>query len=456
MDIAQVLSGRLLTKHEVKQQLNQAGKLDLLDVVLQQSVQHEAVTFHNNTVMCGRCNNTESTRFSEVPHSKGYYCLNCLNLGRIVQGEQLYSFEIPVEMPVAEPVLTWEGTLSPEQSRASQDLIASLMDTRPHLVYAVTGAGKTEMIFSVIERVLLTGGRVCVATPRIDVCLELFPRLQAAFAQTDCLLLYGGATEMYRYTPLVVATTHQLLRFSNAFDLLIVDEVDAFPYVNDHSLHFAVKRAVRRERGNLVFLTATPDETLSKQIATGQITTTILPARYHGFALPLPQFVWCDNWRIAISKQRRSARLFKLLRTFLQGEGVKLIFMPNIALAEKLFQLLSKWFPEYRLACVHAKDPARKEKILALRQGDLEGIISTTILERGVTFTNCQVCVIGAEDTTYTESVLVQISGRVGRKVEFPTGRLWFAHYGVSRAMKRAKQQIQQMNRRARERGLIR
>ena len=48
----------------------------------------------------------------------------------------------------------------------------------PTLVHAVTGAGKTEMIYQVVAKVINRGGAVCLASPRIDVCLELYKRLQ--------------------------------------------------------------------------------------------------------------------------------------------------------------------------------------------------------------------------------------------------------------------------------------
>lgn len=444
--------GRLLTNHEVQRQL-EAVESEQKEEYWNQLARIEGVIEEGDHYRCQRCGNTES--FACIPHTTRHYCLNCLNLGRIVQGEYLYYSDNIVKWEPPGDVLTWQGTLSPEQTRASQELLNSLEDRRPHLVYAVTGAGKTEMIFAVIAHVLQQGGRVCVASPRVDVCLELFPRLQAAFAQVDIQLLYGGQSENYRWTPLVVATTHQLWRFANAFDLMIVDEVDAFPYVNDESLHFAVRRALRCEGGNLIFLTATPDKRLFLEMSTQQVTTTILPARYHGFALPEPQFVWLDDWRSALKHKKRSARLFKVLADFLAGEGVKLIFMPDIQLAEELHSLLANWWPQYSLECVHSQDSERKEKVHRLRNGELDGLVTTTILERGVTFTNCQVCVIGAEDITYTEAALVQISGRVGRKAEFPTGKLWYGHYGISRAMKKARTQIRDMNQLARERGLI-
>lgn len=47
-----------------------------------------------------------------------------------------------------------------------------------------------------------------------------------------------------------------------------------------------------------------------------------------------------------------------------------------------------------------------------MRKGELDFLLCTTILERGVTFTDIDVLVLGAEDRTFTEAALVQISGR--------------------------------------------
>lgn len=466
-DWKDLMQGRLLTEHEIAHLMAQ-HQLDLpLELLKNQLESQECISVEKGVLTCGRCHNQVSNDFASLSNKnrqkasrqepQGFYCLNCLQMGRMIQGERLYfsSFTHKLQ-PLPNPVLTWQGTLSPEQARASQELIISLNDPdRPHAIIAVTGAGKTEMIFPVIGEVLEKGGRVAIASPRIDVCLELYPRLKQAFSRVPLLLLYGEADEPYRFTPLVICTTHQLLRFRHAFELLIVDEVDAFPYVGDASLHFAVKRAVKPSNSKLVYLTATPDRNISQSIQRGLITQTLLPARYHGFPLPEPQFKWVGDWSKAITNRQSRSLLLRLLKEFLALDGVKLIFMPKIKLAEALFEWLTMVLPEVRLACVHAKDPERKAKVQALRDGDYEALISTTILERGVTFTNCQVCIVGAEDTLYSTSALVQMSGRVGRKSEFPTGQLLYVHGGTSRSMKRARRQIQQMNLEARAKGLL-
>ncbi|KAA0781568.1 DEAD/DEAH box helicase, partial [Bacillus sp. BB081] len=125
------------------------------------------------------------------------------------------------------------------------------------LLWAVTGAGKTEMTFPLIDSVLKNAGKVLVATPRRDVVLELAPRMAKAFPTTTMAVLYGGSEDRWQEADLTIATTHQLLRFSQAFDLFILDELDAFPFHNDPMLAYAANRCCKSD-GAFVYLSATP------------------------------------------------------------------------------------------------------------------------------------------------------------------------------------------------------
>lgn len=78
--------------------------------------------------------------------------------------------------------------MTAQQRQVSHALLATLAQKREHLVWAVTGAGKTEMLFPVIHRALQAKQRVAIVSPRIDVILELAPRLQAAFQQTPLVV----------------------------------------------------------------------------------------------------------------------------------------------------------------------------------------------------------------------------------------------------------------------------
>ena len=72
-----------------------------------------------------------------------------------------------------------------------------------------------------------------------------------------------------------------------------------------------------------------------------------------------------------------------------------------------------------------------------------------------MTFPGIDVMVLGSEDEVFTRSALVQIAGRVGRKSDCPTGKVWFLHEGKTKASQSAIRQIQSLNVLAREEGLI-
>ncbi|MEL1196240.1 DNA/RNA helicase, partial [Staphylococcus epidermidis] len=77
-------------------------------------------------------------------------------------------------------------------------------------------------------------------------------------------------------------------------------------------------------------------------------------------------------------------------------------------------------------------------------------LITTTVLERGVTFKNIAVFVLGAEHVVFTESVLVQIAGRAGRQQEHAANPVYFFYADYTVAIQRACQQIKRQNRKGR------
>src|SRR5699024_269170 len=99
----------------------------------------------------------------------------------------------------------------------------------------------------------------------------------------------------------------------------------------------------------------------------------------------------------------------------------------------------------------HAEDNDREEKVIAFRQKKLQALLTTTILERGVTFPAIDVVVIDAGHRVFDDAALVQIAGRAGRSLEDPTGEVLFLHQGKSNSMVKAKTEIIQMNNRAKK-----
>lgn len=99
------------------------------------------------------------------------------------------------------------------------------------------------------------------------------------------------------------------------------------------------------------------------------------------------------------------------------------------------------------MAGVYAEDPDRLEKVQAFREGKLDLLVTTTILERGVTFKHVWVIIVAADDRIYQTSSLVQIAGRVGRDKDDQTGLVLFCYRYYTRQIQQAVKQIKEMNR---------
>ena len=373
-----------------------------------------------------------------------FYCRECLIMKRIRSDQKLYYF--PQECFPKQNVLKWSGQLTPFQERVSQGLLQAVDKKEATLVHAVTGAGKTEMIYQVVAKVINQGGAVCLASPRIDVCLELHKRLQNDFA-CEIALLHGESDPYFR-TPLVVATTHQLLKFYQAFDLLIVDEVDAFPYVDNPVLYHAVNNCVK-ENGLKIFLTATSTDELDRKVKQGELKRLSLPRRFHGNPLIVPKPIWLSHFNRYLEKNGLPPKLKLYIEKQRKTAYPLLIFASEIKKGEKLKVILEKQFPNEKIGFVSSITENRLEQVQAFRDGELTILISTTILERGVTFPCVDVFVVEANHQLFTKSSLVQIGGRVGRSMDRPTGELIFFHDGLNQSIKRAIKEIKQMNQEA-------
>ncbi|OFP47109.1 competence protein [Streptococcus sp. HMSC066E07] len=392
---------------------------------------------------CNRCGQAIDKEKQQLPIG-AYYCRSCLILGRVRSDEELYYFP-QEEFPKAN-VLKWQGKLTEFQAKVSQGLVEAVTKRKDSLVHAVTGAGKTEMIYQVVAQVINQGGSVCLASPRIDVCLELYRRLKVDFT-CDISLLHGES-EAYSRSPLVIATTHQLLKFYQAFDLLIVDEVDAFPYVDNPMLYHAVHQAVKVE-GTKIFLTATSTDELDKKVAKGELTRLSLPRRFHGNPLIVPQKIWLADFQKYLGQKKLVPKLRQFIQKQRKASFPLLIFASEIKKGQEFAEILQSTFPNEKVGFVASTTENRLEIVEKFRQKEITILVTTTILERGVTFPCVDVFVVEANHRLFSRSALVQIAGRVGRSMDRPTGELIFFHDGTNFAIERAIQEIKAMNQEA-------
>lgn len=451
-------AGKILLQEEIPlsqsdfQKLLTKGCFTALTSIISKKITHQCQRCHNQKrslfglIDCARCNKTH------------IYCRKCIEMGRVLSCESLYIWngEQPTWREHEQPC-AWEGTLTIVQQAAADRIVKAIqLKENELLVWGVCGAGKTEMLFQGISKALQLGKRICLATPRADVVRELYPRFREAFPTVDIQGLYGGSEDKDGTAQFMIATTHQLLRYYEAFDVLIIDEVDAFPFHADPSLPFASQRS-KKKVSTTVYLTATPRKEQRIQLARKKLPHIFVPIRFHGQPLPIPQLKMCFSLEKNLKKYDLPPLFMSWLKDRDHKERQLLIFVPTIELAERMTEnigllLVNKGIIRSKemLKAVHAEDPDREEKVNLFRQKQLTILVTTTILERGVTFPAIDVVVLNAGHEVFDEAALVQIAGRAGRSPNDPTGEVIFYHDGKTNAMVQAIQSIITMNKRGR------
>lgn len=377
---------------------------------------------------CPRCLNTNPDTF--YLGSKGWYCRACVSFKR-----QLYLDELalPQEEPLflehAEYELDFQ--LSDEQIVIGQKL-AELCWEKDVLLYAVCGAGKTEMLLPMIEQMLKKGKRVAIAIPRRQVVLELTQRLQSYFKSIQVTPLCEGYTQVVS-TDLIVCTTHQLYRFPQTFDLLIIDEPDAFPYKDNLVLQGIAKTSCR---GHFVYCTATPLKWMRQEVQASHLVELRLLKRPHGHPLMVPSLTVLPKWLCLLD-------LLRWLHQEHNRHKQALIFVPTRVMASQLGRFLKVF---YSVGVCTSKTEKKDEVIERFRSHQDEFCVCTSILERGVTFTGIDVAVFWADHAVFDEASLIQIAGRVGRKKEAWFGECRFYASSQKETVHECIQRIQEAN----------
>lgn len=373
---------------------------------------------------CKRCGNTKQHYFAL--NAKGEnYCRLCLPFNGLKAS--------PYKRLGAVPKLCLKYPLTLEQEKVSQEILKNVKENKPVLVHAVTGAGKTELVYKTMEYVLQKGGQVGFATPRHDVVLELAPRIREAFPSANVIPVCEGHTEVLE-GDIVVLTAHQLYRYETYFDLLVFDEIDAFPYKCNALLKNFFKKSIK---GTYVLLTATPSKTNLIEIEKEGGKIVSLNKRYHGKPLPIPQFKKY-GWIPFLT-------VLKDMKRFLAEGKPLFVFAPTIEKTISFYHLVSLFLPNGGF--VNSKDEQREKKIEDFKKGLLRYLVCTAVLERGVTIKDLQVLVMDSDyQDIYDSASLIQIAGRAGRKSGYENGEVLFYGKEKTEAIEESIEVIKKTN----------
>lgn len=470
-DSASLFRGRSLLLGEIPELLRSYGEDPGWDaeewmqyLYCEGKVRREAAVSYDRfgLAYCRRCGSTRQIIEDNCifcGSSRCLTCTNCQSMGPAKSCLPLYSAPNLDRLESKEnikPVLGFE--LTPPQSRASE-LLKSFWEQTANefLVWAVCGAGKTEVSFGIIAKALSEGARVLVAIPRKDVVRELLPRFERAFPETPVAGLYGGSGTRFPDVPLTIATTHQCLRFYQNFDLIILDEGDAYPYQGSAMLHFAVRRSLKPD-GKMVIMTATPGRGLITKTASGKMPYVTIPARPHRKPLIVPELIKQDLHIPSIPGSRwEPAPLVKQFLMDIKTNNRRgLIFLPTIKLINLVGEFLIRWAEPHGIkgSVIHSQVKNREALKAQLVNGAKDFLVASTVLERGITIPDLDVLVLSADNETVFDSrTLVQIAGRTGRLGE--TARVVFIGKSITKAMRESREWIVRMNEEGRRLGYL-
>ena len=323
--------------------------------------------------------------------------------------------------------------LTKEQNTLSNQLVDNFRHGVNSLVHAVCGSGKTEIVFKVISFAINNHMKVGFAVPRRDVIVELYDRFKNTFRKNKVIAVYGGHTNVLE-GDLVCLTTHQLFRYNKYFDLLIIDEIDAFPYSGNEVLEAFFERALK---GNCIMLSATPSEKLLKQYHKKGMSLLELNKRFHGHPLPVPEVFVRKSFL-------KYYELIKQVKYLLSRSKQIFIFCPTIEICESTYNFLKIFFRDGEY--VHSKRELRSKIVDDFRKKKYRFLVTTAVLERGVTIKDVQVIIFQSDHKVYDSHALTQISGRVGRKKEAPRGKVIMICNDFTKEMHKSIEEIKHAN----------
>ena len=378
-----------------------------------------------NNMVCKRCGNKDPTYFYNG--SKGYYCRKCVTFKRILLQDDLNNMEYDVSKDAGE--YHFDYPLTKYQLNASINTLNYLKEGQDVLLHCVCGAGKTEIVVKSISSYLSRGLKVCYAISRREVVIELTYRFQKIFENSKVVSVYGSHHNELS-GDLIVCTTHQLFRYYKTFDLLILDEVDAFPLSgNDMLMNIAINSC----KGNIVYSTATLNDFLKKYLKLRSYKKVSLYIRPSLKPLIEPKVIYNLN-------------IFNILYLIVLLKNMDNQCIIFVSSKKKCLNLYKVFKHLFSCTYVYSDLENRNDNIFRFKNKEYQFIFSTTVLERGITIKDVNVIVLHDRKDAFDKSSMIQMIGRVGRNYKNPYGSAYILANTINQDITNCVKEIKEAN----------
>jgi primosomal protein N' (replication factor Y) len=247
---------------------------------------------------------------------------------------------IPIQMHPGELALTGA------QAQAV-DTILALSNFNAHLLYGVTGSGKTEVYLRVIAAAIATGGQALVLVPEIALTPQLVDRFRRRFS-AGVAVVHSGLTDVERrdawraahsgQARIVIGTRSAVFTSLPRLGLIVVDEEHDASYKQHEGFRYSARDlAVMRARSAdvpVILGSATPSLETLENAASGRYIKHLLPQR-PGAAQP-PRMSLIDLRRHA-AEQGVSTPAMQAIDRHLKAGGQVIVFLNRRGYAPSLF-----------------------------------------------------------------------------------------------------------------------
>jgi primosomal protein N' (replication factor Y) len=244
-------------------------------------------------------------------------------------------------------ILPGELALTGAQAQAVDTILATLPAFSVHLLFGVTGSGKTEVYLRVIAAAIAQQGQALVLVPEIALTPQLVDRFRRRFSG-GVVVVHSGLTDSERrdawraahsgQARIVIGTRSAVFTSMPKLALIVVDEEHDASYKQQEGFRYSARDlSVMRARGAgvpVILGSATPSLESLENAASGRYAKHLLPQR-PGAAQP-PQMSLLDLRRHA-SEQGLSTPAMQAIDLHLKAGGQVIVFLNRRGYAPSLF-----------------------------------------------------------------------------------------------------------------------
>jgi primosomal protein N' (replication factor Y) (superfamily II helicase) len=264
---------------------------------------------------------------------------------------------ITAERVLSEPALVEsrpsEVTLTDAQAEVVTAITASLGRFAAHLLYGVTGSGKTEVYLQAIAAALVGGGQVLVLVPEIALTPQLVERFRRRFSAGVVVMHSALKNSMRREAwraahrgeaRIIIGTRSAVFTSLCKLSLIVVDEEHDASFKQHEGFRYSARDLAvwRAQRGQVpvVLGSATPSLETLENVAQARYSRLVLAQRVG--AARAPRMILVDLRKHA-SEQGLSQPAMQAIGRHLEDGGQVIVFLNRRGYAPSLFCNACGW-----------------------------------------------------------------------------------------------------------------